>query len=288
MAYENAGAKWVLTDSTGRRHEVHLEKHLYDPAGRNLQEQRWTVTSVKLAKFSSGQATYTFKYQQASPQRPLGHDIRTGRGETATVPFLTEVLPPAGGVFRTNGLAGYLLTNQADGAGNNTAYNPGVLRKLELPTHGMLKWKWGTYTFPTGEADQPGGNPRPVPEFLRHSTGVTRRIQTNHSGDDAGTWKYDHALTQPPGFPAVVPVEAVQTVTDPDGHRTFHYFSAYSGGNRPQGVVASELDYGLPYSPARPDNGSPRMYLSREVVPKNTTFGQRTKTHVRYERDARG
>lgn len=144
----------------------------------------------------------------------------------------------------------------------------GAIQALTLPTLGRLEWTWQNYQFPSGSAKMP----------WRFSSGVATRGLRNPDGTLLGYWSYQTSLT--PDAVNGEEKQLVNTVYDPLGNRTVHYFSVYSA-EQPGGWSA--YDYSLPFTRFVTD-GTGR-FLSSRVYDAN---GKHLRSsYVRYEGDQR-
>ncbi len=260
----NSPLFWTLSDSLGRQHNLYFGYRTFDGESLPMLER------VRLAAFGGTWANYYLSYQQASVERPCPWDDPTGAPE-ASVPLLTGVSLPDGGSTFALPFGSYQLDRTPG------CRSTGALGKMVLPTLGAVGWRWGTYSFPTGEST-PG---TPVPPRLYNKTpGVVERSLYGAGDNLVGSWTYNPQVTSEGA--AEEPVELVQTVTDPLGHRRVHYFSVYSGGNT-SFPTADTHHYGFPYSPKR--NLPEGLFLSQDVY----DGGSRVRSiFVRYDDDLPG
>jgi RHS repeat-associated protein len=278
MAVNYAANPWTVSDSTGRSHKISFTEY-HD--GMNSAPVS-TVTKLELAKFGGGYGDpYKLHYLESQEvERPALHDSENNGPASIYVPLLVSLELPDGSAWRMP--ADFYVLERGDGSGAST----GSLKRLRLPTGGMIAWTYANYTFATDFAPDPGDHIRRTP-FLRHSPGVTQRQVLRANGSVAGTWTYDSHLTMPQASSQHKPTEISTTVVDPLGHTTVSYFSVWEGAGVPDpegdGELAEPWHYGLPFSLRRPDGAG--RYLSREVVPAAGSEGDR-QDWVRYENDA--
>ncbi len=265
------GNPWVLTDSAGRRHEIHFK------AG-NTVDFPLVIDRVELQAFGTqangqpNEAVYAFEYgaQPVTLRRPSPHNDGV-LGPNVTVPLLTALALPEGLRYETLGY-------HTDWQPNNRA--PGALKGLRLPTLGRLEWDYTLYQFPTGSALDPND---PKRRILTNALGVAARRVVDPIGGTigaSGTWTYSQSVVVPPGG-TEQPVEMTTAVTDPLGHRTVHYFSAFYEG--PTSWPAISPDYGRPYTLRQNDGASPPRYLSTQTYHAGGTLLRAT--WLRHERD---
>lgn len=278
----NKAHQWELRDSYDRVHCVTFGT----VAGQLV------VTSVKLQKFGGGQAEYTFEYDDASFSRTCNNPLNSGDKSTVTVPRLTAINLPDGSRFKMAGNPPDGNPYYHDETSSSTAgCDPhveglnGALERIDLPTGGRYEYAWRRYGFPDGSASFRSTENSYVDSPLARSIGLDERRHLSAGGSVLGTWTYRSELTP---FNDNYPSrnrELVNTVTDPLGHYTKHYFSVYPGSpdlppNDPPGGWTKD-EYGLPFT-RRIQDGTSGRYLSEEVFDRNDTL-LRT-TYVRYER----
>ncbi len=269
LAVNTAGNPWVLTDSQGRRHEVHFKAggtadfpQVIDRV--DLEAPRDTAGNRRVER-------YLFEYQPTTLRRPFPHnDNSPALGLTVTVPLLAAVK-------READLARYeTLGYHTDWTVNNRA--PGALKGLRLPTLGRLEWDYTLYQFPTGSASAPND---PKRRILINALGVAERRVIDPLGGTTGKWRYNQNVVLPPAGSNEQPVEATNEVVDPLGHRTVHYFSVFYEGLTT--TAAKGADYARPYTVRTTDGTTPPRYLSAQVFHQNGTL-LRT-AFLRHERD---
>ncbi len=253
---------WTLTDSQGRSQKVSFQNLTQD--GRQVP----SVSTVELTAFGSPTATATYSFSYSPPttisRACPGNDPAIG--PTTQVQLLTGVTLPDGSSYQMP-LADYVT--DAPNAGGSCRWS-GAIRGLGLPTLGRIEWTYQNYTFPaeSGKA------------FRQSTAGVATRRRVDAAGGDQGTWTYQTRFG-PPVQPLPVPIygELINTVTDPLGHWTEHYYSVYASGGS---TVWSAADYSLPFTRNTTDGAgrylSTRTYAMGETTPLRSSY-------VLYDRD---
>jgi hypothetical protein len=250
---------WVLKDNFNRTQTITFQS---DATFGQV------VKSVALTAFNGGTATYNFSY--APPPQTIERGCPhtdTSIGNMVQVTLLTGVtLTLPGGVTHA-----YTIqpTDYLKGDGVGCDRTSGYMTALGLPTGGKVSWTWRSYGFPSTGS-----------EIIDSSTGVATRSVSDANGAALGTWSYLPQLISDPDFKIR---STKTTVTEPQGHKTVHYFSvALEGGLSSEGW--SKYDYGLPFTRNSAASGStPARYLSTERIDSSGTTQQRT--YVRFERD---
>jgi hypothetical protein len=262
ISYSSA-IRWTLSDSAGRTHDVFLTNRVLDRVIIPM------VDRVKLATFGGQWSNYHFTYNTSEVERPcFFSDPSNHINARPRLPFLTKVSLPDSSFYEIP-LSGYELPS-----GSSCHWN-GAISRLRLPTRGQIEWQWRAYRFPTGQTLP---NDEKPPKFFQRSMGVKRRILRDANGVELGRWVYAPQIELVSGQE---PVEMSNTVTDPLGFKTKHYFSAYKGGLTSNGA-AHRFDYGLPFT-SKAHAGTPFGFrLSTEVLESGLV---QQSTYVRYERD---
>lgn len=318
--------KWEISDSLNRTQTVYFGKI-------GTGDYQNVVTRISLEGFDNATgnlAEYGFEYaslviKRPAPYVPAGviEGYTEANHDKITAPFLKAVKLPNGSHYampiNTDDLdhAAYFLPALSDETflGN---YNPGVLRKMILPTGATIEWM---YQVPDAElaADQQEGFAyrygvgSAARRRLRLSAGVRRRIVTLNPGKSTQkvyTWKYDPKAG--PYFPdnckqdslstVCGPIDFVNTVTTPEGDYSKHYYSIWPfpyeglGGELTRGVSEKHsAEYGLPFTKdtrkldSEPPktingaNGGKPLFLSQTIYNKNKIKVR--SIYVRYETD---
>ena len=254
---------WRLVDSHGREQRVIFERTpQYDFHAKRVKQVEFEAFGTQ------AEAVWTFAYNEAELARGCPHNDSSVSSHV-TVPLLASITLPDG--------SNYSMQEYANGTGNCSSSSGGI-RKLRLPTRGVLEWTYGGYVYPYREITYPPGvPPAPRPPM---SVGVKERILFRPDGSELGRWTYDPQLTGEPN--PHLANEMTNTVTDPFGHKTVHYFSVDRDGIDFSGDW-TQFDYGLPYSRNHTVDG---LFLSTQVFEAGETDPIRS-TYLRYERDAR-
>lgn len=259
---------WDVTDTVGRSHKLFFGLYTVDGETQPILER------INFAAFDGSRADWRLNYESLPVERPCPFEDPVW-SPTATVPLLSSINMPGGAQYDLPAASSYQLTKSGFGIASCRA--TGTLRRIRLPTMASIGWQHGTYVFPTGEATP--GTPIP-PRLLNRLPGVIGRTAYYENGAVEGTWTYDSNLVSEGA--GVEPVEMTNTVTNPLGHRTVNYFSAYIGGNN--SYPAAQVDhYGLAYSPKRPNAGG--RFLSREIFQGGV---RKRSISVKYDDDVAG
>jgi RHS repeat-associated protein len=283
-----ADDEWQVSDSAGRHHVVTF--------GSLVVGYQKVIQDIKLESFNGTSVHYGLTYESTvdinRPEPHITPNLIPESTNTLKVPLLTSVKLPAsiGSQYSMPVNPNDLASAAYDVPGDETL-NPGLLRKLVLPTGGIIEWK---YKAENPDADRNAGYGYKygfgavARHYLRSSIGVRRRTMTINKGtgtEKVYTWKYDPKVgdNYPTGcqqqtqFAVCAPVEFVNKVTTPDCDDanincdyTLNYFSIYPYPYGGQGVGLDTLkrgkadphaaDYALPFTkdsraqsdPARP------------------------------------
>jgi RHS repeat-associated protein len=242
---------WTLTDTQGRTHRVYFQSSTQDNQTIEL------VNRVELAAFGSTTATYSFNYSSVTIVRGCPHTDPL-LSNPVQVPLLTSVSLPDGSSYQMP-VSDY-ITEVPPGSNDPGCRASGAIRGLTLPTLGRLEWTYQDYRYPDGAGKFP---------HFGWSAGVATRQTKNASGTVLGTWTYAPSLIGP--LSAVT--DMINTVTDPLGHRTVHYFWPKPASH----------EYSLPFSRNTTDGAG--RYLSTQT--SNAAGTLLRTTYVLYDADQR-
>jgi RHS repeat-associated protein len=276
ITYSVVAGDWVWTLTDAHRTQTITFRDAWtelDPTKR-FETLRWVLKSVSLAAFSSDGTsspvgTYSFDYSFDEIDRGCTGGFNywpcTSRPE---VPLLTGMTQPDGSTF---GFQYY--------TSGGSSCEQGALKRVTLPTGGVIAWAYGTYYLPAnGCGDNFGGD-----DWRNTTPGVISKIvyDTDGTTELAGTWTWQPGRsplvetanvcaddTLPGGtLPVQIKHKGYQhvtnTFTDPLGRATVHYFASWdSDGASTTGNF--EADYGLPYTRQTTAPGAPGRYLSRK------------------------
>jgi YD repeat-containing protein len=245
---------WTIMDgyadtASTRSHTVTFKNKAskYNPA--NFQQ---VVSTVSLDAFGDGDpAVYTFHYLDDG-----GDATSVGRGgcgdwistdpTSVLVPLLSSVDLPDGSKFQME----YLEMDSG-------ACASGALDRLTLPTGGAIQWNYADYTLPLQECNQQDF-------WTNWYGGVVKRSFFQPGATNAeAVWTYAPLITpRNPGqliptncwgvsglMMPYPPQEFTNTVVNPAGDKTVHYFSVY-----PPGATSGNAgpfkgpEYGLPFT----------------------------------------
>jgi len=262
--------RWQLSDQHGRTHTVHFESTSYSDFPVRVSE-------VRLAAFGDlAEAVYTFSYTEATVARSCPHNDPNVT-DPVTIPLLSSVTQPDGSSW------GFDYFTPSDVGCSNLS---GRIQGVDLPTLGRIEYGYQAYVYPFREEDvvMPPNASRPP-----STTGVATRTLLDRDGTVVGEWSYAPQLT--PTTPPEEPNEFVVEVTDPQGNRTEHFFSADRDGFAWEGDWTI-YDYGLPFTRSEsvtaldPLSGETvDLYLSTRVYAAGESEPLRS-SYLRYERDA--
>ncbi|HSS18884.1 MAG TPA: RHS repeat-associated core domain-containing protein [Pyrinomonadaceae bacterium] len=314
-----ADDRWLISDSAGRHHQVNFS--------RVVNGYQKVIQNLQLQSVNGLLTTYALTYATTVDiNRPLPHVTESLISEstnTLKAPLLTAVqLPAVVGSQYSMPVDPNDLTNAAYDVPGLEAANTGLLKRLVLPTGGIIEWKYRTedpdadkqagygYKYGIGAAAR---------HYLRSSVGVRRRTVTINKGtvtEKSYTWKYDPKVGEnyPSGCQQLTPqtvcapAEIVTKLTTPEGDYTLNYFSVYPYPYGGQGVSADALrrgradlhsaDYALPFTkdPRPQPNGNlpPRglssdawtgypLFLSQAIFDKSNVL--KRSIYVRYDTD---
>jgi YD repeat-containing protein len=285
VAYAEANNQltWTVTDSEERTHTITFVKKPHDRDRAQQPREKYMVSSAALASFG-GNANYTFQYlDDHIAQRPCSHTMNLpvgigGQKWIAPVTYLQSLTRPDGTAFT--------FDNKAIPTGGATACisagstnNGGRLAKMTLPTGGAVGWTYGWYSKPPSGGGTGTGTPQ-----QDVYTGVTTRSLISPDGAALGTWTYENS-SEGWGTTGVVPKKLTNTVTDPSGTRTIHYFSVDYAP-----PVDKRVWYGAPFSYVDEDplTTGAKRYLATEVRGPLAAPALLRSTYVAYEATPRG
>ena len=256
--YKVAG-QWTITDTpvgagVVRTHRIYFRADLPGYAE--------TVSEIDPA----GLGPYRFAYTQAKIARACPNDD-IGLDYGVTVPFLASITLPDGSAYAM-AASDYsmpappppypqMMTLCVRGTGD--------ILGLQLPTLGRIEWTYTLYKFPA--ANTP---------WRTKTQGVATRTTRNEQGAVLGQWSYTTSLSADNR-------ELLNSVTNPLGQRTDHYFSVALDNNL---SGWSACDYGQPFTRNVSVGGAGPLYLSSRTFRTNGTPFR--SEYVRYERDQTG
>ncbi len=293
-------ATWDLlkiTDRFGRVTELEFELSGGPVFPRLLKEIRVPSFAGSGSLASTQQAIWRFEYvtQHTYPSCPHRHPTDNpgeGANSLVSMPFLSRVEMPDGSAWSF--LEYNTVENNTDPSPPLCSVTAGRLRKMQVPTQGIIEWTYQAWNYPVREVDLNNQVPPPggVAFNAPSSVGVHERIYSNRQGVVESRWTYDPQLGPPdPSAPNYMTV----TVTDPVGNRAEHFFSVDRDGKNftEAGQGWRVHDYGLPFSrhesatfPGDPNDPSDdvEVYLSRRIYDVDGVTPLRS-IYVRYERD---
>jgi RHS repeat-associated protein len=291
--------QWVVKDSVGRTHTVNFLKNGYMDLISSIELDNSFAPNKK--------SVYKFAYSETDTDIAVPHALKefgipgyNQNNDKMFLPYLTSLTLPDESSYSMP-----LNTSYNPLIQNITAQAPGALRRITLPTGGIIEWDYTTTeTNATyGYFFAPGSSGR---QSARLSPGVRRRrlIGHNATGGEVvlGEWKYDpHFGPWQPGcqFTSLDgqcgPYHIVNKVTAPTKDYTLYYFSIYPQSNnrdpKRTPTQAHIADYSLPFTKDTtdihfapiPDSLGGKLFLSTESYAANGRL-QRS-SYVRYEGD---
>jgi RHS repeat-associated protein len=267
--------KWTLTDSFRSQVITFRDFHEdFTDVTRRFEMLRWIVESIDLAVFSGGGTSQpTGRYKFVYTYDEIARGCTPGFNyapcnDRVVVPLLQKLVwVPDGTTFTFD-------YNKTAGL----ACQQGMLSRITLPTGGGIGWTYGDYALPAnGCADLNTG-----PTWMNHTTGVIAKTLYDSNGSVIGNgWKYEPKSgrvettdgycgeTQPIGGGQPIQIthtgvhDVSNTVTDPLGRVTVHYFATWNEADI-QKSANRERDYGLPYTRRTVAPGAAGRFLSRE------------------------
>ncbi len=256
------GLERTVTDRHGRVHYVHL-----------TGQYSWidqVVTQVDIQGFEGQRMTYDFFYDEILVNRSCKDNVSSDR--RISVPHLKQIDLPDGTSFKMKEGTELLYYNQCKNENKETIDDvAGVLRGLDLPSGGKLRWSFQEYEFPPGDTSS----------VFNTSAGVEYRRLLGADDTEHGSWRYRTSAHDLGGAEREVHTEVSVL---PEGDCTKHFFDArYS-------ISPSQMrgwEYGLPFAYSEEEAG---RYLSRRVFPTTAANGSCTgtpirSTYMRFRRD---
>ncbi len=258
----SAAHRWQITDSQGRVHRIDLRD-----TGQTAQPR--VVTQVDLQAFGGARALYKLIYNDSTDdQSTTGTPVSlTGCGGTDAYQawLLTRLVLPDGSVYDMPKASYYAFNVPGD---FNNPCKTGLINHLRLPTQGLIEWDYKLYKFPSDSTRW---------SAWQKTTGVSRRNLLDAASASVGQWTYDSALS---GGTSAHEKLLTNSITDPLGNKTSHYFSVcVANCTDPEGVY----EYGLPVGRDAGNDGNGR-FLSTQIFDSVGTLLR--STYVRFEHDA--
>jgi hypothetical protein len=302
--------EWTLTDQFGRITRLAFSLPLQLSRYRHPLQYRRLLEQISVPGPNGTPLVYRFVYDlgygpgvyapvNSLGEAPPGRLIPRGctsvrfvdeRLANVEAPFLTEVRLPD----QTSYSFGYHYDGSGDPA---SGCLQGVIRHLQLPTGGRIRWAWDRSFFVEPPAC---GDPAVIA-----SAQVTARVFEDGTATPP-QWSY---LREPvaesrcsficdkvkePRAAESGANEMRAIVLSPEGHKTEHYFSTHSEASPLQGGACfnyAKDEYGLPFSRSRPSVlvGGNQAYLSTVAYERTGTnadgtprYERRRTTYVRY------
>ena len=222
---------WTIADSQGRQHVVRFEKS-------PTQIER--LASVSLEAFGSQTATYGFSYPSQDPviARSCLAEWQFCPTWTSTVAvtLLTGIQLPDG--------SSYSMLEGTDPAYYTYQFCsqwmpdlPGVLKSIQLPTGGVVRWSYDTWTYPWGCL-------LPDPPTTA-SVGVASRQLCDSAGNNCETWTYSKVYAPDDSF-KTTRITSPPAVPGGSGNDTDYFFRTNSCAQTLTDYTGG-WDFGLPY-----------------------------------------
>ncbi|MEM9552698.1 MAG: RHS repeat-associated core domain-containing protein [Acidobacteriota bacterium] len=248
---------WRLEDVHGRVHFVRFTGGFPEPGSPGGR-----VASVELETFGGQTSTWTLTHTPTTIDRQRFDRPACAppdQTETLTVPLLTRIEQPDDSF--------YDLEYSTSDAPLGDVLSGGLLA-MRLPTGGAYRYTYQDYDFNSFAPDELDANPYKI------SYGIaTRSIDLDDDpGTVLGTWTYAYETNfAGPLSDPDVPCFHRQTVTDPLGHQTVHYFSTVR--------AFKPWAYGLPIRLCDETGTSESApYLSQELYEGSVAAGMRVRT----------
>ncbi len=262
-------SSWIITDSADRTHTVH-----FDANG--------TVTSVDLAAFGGGTATYEFYTAPSDPVLPAcPHDIgaQTGENRTETLNQLMEIDLPDTTPNDGQPAGRYTFSYVTDDgyASQVCSHYDGRLNKITLPTGGDITYEYGSYQYPISICETP-----PIKEGYEEQKylvqwGITARTthtlydQVNPASErhyvSGGVSASPHRVTFPAGT-CILPRTTFTNVyekADQGHYRLTRHFFSVASDDAHNLLPYESRQYGLPIDHLKPDPRNGQRYRSTMV-----------------------
>lgn len=272
---------WTFFDKHNRRSYVCFKNSTYpsDTYQGQVIDKIVLAGFRKLGDADAPAAVYQFGYTPGTIKYGCGDNYpgHDAPNDTITLPFLTSLTLPDG--------TSYGMSY----AGTNNCMNGGI-ETLRLPTMGKIQYTYQSYRIP---AD---ANCQATVTWAEESPGIGTRKFMGAADEDLGTWTYQTALTpttlgrkvcDPDTIPQKLgwtPFEEMQnTVIDPRGNRTVHYFSVWLDENHlasPNGFKPGE--FGKPFTHFYTDTSGQGAYPTRYLTSRTYAAGSDTPLHSEY------
>ncbi len=265
VTYNGDDTQRTITDRHGRSHVITLTDEFSPRFER-------TVTRVDVEAFGGERLIYDFEYQDTWVDVSCKDDAAATPARIRA-PHLKRIDNLADGTSYSFSEGGALLYHNVCQGGIEDL--PGILKGVNLPTGGKIRWQFQEYEFPPSESNS----------VFNASAGVASRTLLNADdtpyGGGSATWTYKTtklSAGQTGGHP-----EMHTEVVQPTGDCTKHYFDAIYWRSSSTG---EGWERGLPFVYTEEVAG---RYLSGQVWSSNgggSCAGSKLRsTYVRYRRD---
>ncbi|MEM7049490.1 MAG: RHS repeat-associated core domain-containing protein [Acidobacteriota bacterium] len=248
----------TVVDRYGLTHRVYLADQI---GGAPIHYLHRIVTRVEIDSFGATPAVYDFHYREV--QVDVGcKDTSPSTDPRIPLPHLTAVDFPDGSSFAMEEAGQLLYYNQCESIGGRQVEDlPGVLRGLNLPTGGKIRWDFEEREFPPNESNSVFNSTASVKERRLYDAGPIS------SQSELGVWKYK--WTAIPALPSGVPgephdpemhIEVVYPTNDCSKHffNAIYWVDPVNSLGRPRG-----WETGLPFAYSR-ESADGSLYLSSE------------------------
>ena len=244
---------WTISDG-------HREQKVYFTTRQAEGVDVEYIDEVELSAFGAETtASYFFTYTDTEIERNGQHDDPDVGTTNPWVPLLTMLTLPDSSTY-TMSYYETCSTTPCDLEDDQ----PGVIKKLTLPTGGAMEWTYQTYFYSSSAQEDgcvanPCYNCKRVVQF--QSAGVKERRYLDRNDAQTALWSY--RTWEGWNQYASISEERRTVVTSPEGDDTVYYFRANPEkyGNCADFSI-TVWDYGLPFT-KRYDDGDGR-YLSLE------------------------
>ncbi len=258
------GLERTVTDRHGRTHYAHF-----------TDEFSWltqVVTQVDLEGFAGQRMKFDFTYDHILVSRSCKDD-NPNNNDRIAIPHLRQVTLPDGTAYSMKEDSTLLYYNICKNEQNEHIDDvPGVLKGINLPTGGKIRWSFQENDFPHGSSN----------EIFSTSAGVEFRRLLDADADELGSRRYKTSSFSPGG--GVEPEVYTEVSVQPEGDCTKHFFS---GRYWVSPAANQGWEYGLPFVYSDEVDGK---FLSRQVFAGSATDGSCSgvklrSTYLRFRHD---
>ncbi|MEM7355768.1 MAG: hypothetical protein AAF657_33440, partial [Acidobacteriota bacterium] len=199
----------TVQDRYGRTQRIHLTDNL---GGQPIHWFDRLITRIEIDAFGEQTLAYELEYIQVLTSVSC-KDTYHPPGHRTAIPHLKAIHNLVDGTsFRMHADGELLYHNLCTVDGERLDDIPGVLRGLELPTGGKVRWTFQEYEFPPGNNNS----------VFATTAGVATRTLLEADGSEHGTWRYRTTKNNNGCFDNP---EVYTEVAYPTGECTKHYFN---------------------------------------------------------------